>query len=279
MKVLFVGNSKKDDTLALGKSIIKNLLELDLEVFVNEEVYHINNTKMINENNLLVIDFGVVLGGDGTILKFAREYHEHEIPIYGINLGRVGALATGELDNYLDDIKEIIKKNYRVEKHNSILCEIVGSTTKELYAFNDITIHRGDSLSLLGVDITFNNRLISPIYADGLLFSTSTGSSAYNQSARGPLLLNSTHSFVMTPICPQFLAFSSVVFSEEDEICLKVKNEHAFISVDGTDKVIIDSNDVIFIRKAKYNLALIKFDKEELLYSSIYKIAKSIYKE
>ncbi len=279
-QVLFVANLKKDKELRYSKEIIDSLVERNIDVFVvTKELEISSKTKYIEFDAIKQMDLLLVLGGDGTILVNARKFEKFNLPIIGINLGRVGALAVAELDNYQKFIDEYLNDNFAVANHLVLDGQIVhaNNEVEEFFAFNDVVLHRGLSPKILGTKITINSTHFSDVYADGIIISTPIGSSAYNLSAGGPLLLPSSNSFVITPICHQTKTFSSLVVSKDDTVRLMVNKNHSVglnqnvVTVDGDFSYPINEDDVVIIKKSDKNLKLIQFSQQGTAYESPYK--------
>ena len=284
-KILFVANMKKDKELSFSKDIINTLVKKDVKVFVDaEELAFDNQSEMISLDSIKEIDLMIVLGGDGTILTYARKYKKYNIPIMGINLGRIGALAVAELDDYSLYIDKFLNDDYVVINHLTLEGKIIYSNkeVKKFVAFNDVVVHRGQSPKILGVNIAINNTDFCEVYTDGLIVSTPNGSSAYNLSAGGPLLSTSSGCYVITPICPQSKTFSSLVVSKDDVVHLTVceninvgRNQNVGI-VDGDVEYPVNANDIVLIKKSTKNLKMIQFSQQKSLYDSVYKAVVSI---
>ena len=283
--ILFVANVKKDKDTIYSKGIIDSLFKKGLKVFVDtEELLLEELTELATLENLKEVDMMIVLGGDGTILTYARKYEKYNFPIMGINLGRIGALAVAELDDYEEYIDKLIAGEYFEIEHIALDGKIMYSDGKSIKytAYNDVVIHRGISPKILKINIAVNNSDFSEVYTDGIIVATPTGSSAYNLSAGGPLLSTNSKCYVITPICPQSKTFSSLVVSKEDEILLTVgdnpnveKNQNIVI-VDGYVEYPINSNDIVMIKKSKKNLKMVQFSQQKSLYDSVYKAVVSI---
>ena len=284
-KILFVANMKKDKDFTYSKEILFNLLEKNCKVFVDsEELLFSENIELVSKKTLKEIDLMLVLGGDGTILTNARKYKTFNFPIVGINLGRVGALAVAELDDYMVYIDKYLNDDYIVINHLTLEGEIVYSNkkVKKFVAFNDVVVHRGASPKILRINIAVNNTDFSEVYTDGLIVATPNGSSAYNLSAGGPLLSISSGCYVITPICPQSKTFSSLVVSKDDIVHLTIgKNENVGknqneVIVDGDTRYPVNYNDIVLIKKSAKNLKLIQFSQQKSLYESVNKAIVSI---
>ena len=283
--ILFVANVKKDKDTVYSKRIIDSLFNKGLKVFVdNEELFYESLTELATPEKLKQVDMMIVLGGDGTILTYARKYEKYNFPIMGINLGRIGALAVAELDDYDTYIDKLIDGDYFEIEHIALDGKIIYYDSKAIKftAYNDVVIHRGISPKILKINIAVNNSDFSEVYTDGIIVATPTGSSAYNLSAGGPLLSTNSKCYVITPICPQSKTFSSLVVSKEDEILLTVgenpnvlKDQNVVI-VDGYVEYPINSNDIVMIKKSKKNLKMVQFSQQKSLYDSVYKAVVSI---
>ena len=284
-KILFVANLKKDKNLSHSKEILLSLVKKGVKVFVDaEELLFSDEVTLVSSDALKEINLMVVLGGDGTILTYARKYQKYNLPIMGINLGRIGALAVAELDDYLIYIDKYLNDDYVIINHLALEGKIIYSNnkTKKFVAFNDVVVHRGLSPKILGVNIAINNTDFSTVYTDGLIVSTPNGSSAYNLSAGGPLLSTSSGCYVITPICPQSKTFSSLVVSKEDVVHLTVGNNENVgrnqnvVIVDGDCEYPVNANDIVLIKKSTKNFKLIQFSQQKSLYESVYKAVVSI---
>ena len=283
-KILFVANLKKDKNLYLSKEIINSLFDKGIKVFVDAEELVSDNASFVLSEELKMIDLMVVLGGDGTILTYARKYQKYNLPIMGINLGRIGALAVAEIDDYLLYIDKFLAGNYVMINHLTLEGKIIYSNkkVKKFIAFNDVVVHRGQSPKILGVNLAINNTDFCEVYTDGLIVSTPNGSSAYNMSAGGPLLSTSSNCYVITPICPQSKTFSSLVVSKDDVVHLTVceninvgRNQNVVI-VDGDCEYPVNANDIVLVKKSSKTLKMIQFSQQKSLYESVYKSVVSI---
>ena len=284
-KILYVANIKKDKECALSKGIINSLFEKGLTIFVDaEELLFDDKTTLISSDDFKSVDLMVVLGGDGTILKYARKYSKYNLPIMGINLGRIGALAVTEISDYSYYIDKFIADEFIMVNHLTLEGKIIhpNKRIEKFIAYNDIVLHRGMSSKILGVNIAVNNSDFSEVYTDGLIVSTPNGSSAYNLSAGGPLLSTSSGCYVITPICPQSKTFSSLVVSKDDVVHLTVcKNENVGLNqnvvvVDGDVEYPVNANDIVLIKKSSKCLKMIQFSQQKSLYDSVYKCVVSI---
>ena len=283
--ILYIFNEIKDKTLKHADEIIKYLQNKNVNIFVEDKkLLTFENVKLINEENINNIHLAIILGGDGTILEFARKYGSYEIPILGINMGRVGALAIAKVSDYKRLIDRYFENDYFITKNLTLIGQIkYHKTNKEIKfpVYNDVMIHRGPSYKLLPIVIGINNTRFDTVYADGVVIATPSGSSAYNFSAGGPLLSHDSNCYVITPICPQTRGFSSLVVSKNEVVHLAIrsKSEEIYLCVDGCEKYIINNDDEITLSKSECNLNLIKFDQQNSIYEAVYKVMEASRKE
>lgn len=276
MNVLYVVNSVKDNNLSYSKDIIEYLKSKDINVFVLDNLLTGLNVNIITDFS--VIDLVVILGGDGTILKYARNYGKYNIPILGINMGRVGALAIAKTSNYKELIDKYLSGDYYITENLTLQGKLKYNhlEEKEFIIYNDVMIHRGISYKLLPIYIGINNARFDKIYADGVVIATPSGSSAYNFSAGGPLLSHNSNCYVITPICPQTRGFNSLVVSNDEVVRLAVDVDNgAYLCIDGCEQYDIKSSDEVIIYKSDYCLRLVNFSKQNSIYETVYKVMKA----
>lgn len=164
-------------------------------------------------------DFVFSLGGDGTILNAVTLVQEAEIPICGINLGRLGFMATIEKTRIEDAIDKLLSKEYRVEPRSMLSLDSNKSLFKGLhFALNDFTLHKRDTSSMMIIHTYINGDFINSYWADGLVVSTPTGSTGYSLSCGGPIVFPSSSNFVITPVAPHNLNVRPLVVSDDSKI-------------------------------------------------------------
>lgn len=218
------------------------------------------------------IECALVLGGDGTMLRAARNMMDSDIPLLGINLGSLGYLAEVEsshveeaLDKLLDN--DFIRENRmmlfgRAEKQDGI---------EEDYALNDIVISRCSSLQILTFHIYVNGQFLTAYCADGMIVATPTGSTAYNLSAGGPIVRPGAKMLLLTPVCPHTLNTRSIVFAPEDEIAIEIPQgkdgcrQVMEANFDGSHKIALETGDRIVVRRADKTTGILKLNTESFL--------------
>lgn len=207
-------------------------------------------------------EFVIVVGGDGTLLKCARNYCESDTPIFGFNMGRLGFLAQA-LPSEIDTVVNKIKSgNFRVEKRIMLRCHTTGAV-----ALNDMVI-RGATFSRTStLNLYINNVKLCSYLADGLIISTPTGSSAYALSAGGPIIAPSIECFVVVPICPHTLNARPIVIPSDEHIKITTLEapKDFQITADGQDARII-KNEICVEKHTKYAKLLLLNDNKNHFY-------------
>jgi NAD+ kinase len=218
------------------------------------ECRHFSSTKDIDDDLVCLLS----VGGDGTFLEASQFSIEHDIPILGINFGRLGFLAqvpANEIEPALDDLFE---HNFTIEKRSLISVYAGDDGNFISNALNEVTVQRNNP-TMIKTTVEVNDELLSSYWSDGILISTPTGSTAYSLSAGGPLMLPDTHNFIITPIAPHNLNIRPIVISDASKILVKVlsRKGNAVLSID--NKMFeIPSDTRILVKKSQSVLNFIK---------------------
>lgn len=215
----------------------------------------------------------LVLGGDGTVLKAAREMAEYDIPLIGVNLGTLGYLAEVEIGNVEEALSKLLAEEYTKEERMMLAGTVYTEGKEEVqgFALNDIVISRCGSLQILQFDIYVNGRFLNAYSSDGMIVATPTGSTGYNMSAGGPIVEPGASLLLLTPICPHTLNTRSIVLSPEDEVCIVIPAgrddmvQTVEANFDGTHKILLRTGDKIVIRKAEKTTGILKLNTESFL--------------
>lgn len=202
-------------------------------------------------------DVVISFGGDGTMLSIARDLIKTDLPIMGVNVGKLGFLAeypTSDLEKSLGDL---LRGDYRIVERAAIEARIGEET---YYALNEFVIEKKDSSKMITVAAYANKNHIANYRADGLILSTPTGSTAYSLSAGGPLIAPSTEAFCITPICPHSLNLRPLVLPDSSEITLETFSPTgaANFVADGATECALKNSQKVIIRKSQYGVKLIK---------------------
>lgn len=264
MKILVCSNIGKDKDFEKTKEIVDYLISNHREVVISDNMAFNSmwdGYEVFNESNANEIDIMIVLGGDGTFLTAAHKYYRYQIPCIGINCGRVGYLSECDADDCFEVLEKIIQGEYEIVRKRLIQVKFFNNNhTRRINAFNEVVIHRGTSQKMIKLKIRVDDVYMNSFYADGLLVATTLGSSAYNLSARGPLVIGNAQCFVATPICPQSGIMPSLVVSDSSnmEINIQCKNRSDYsLSIDGKGQFLLPSGSSIYITKSLTTLPVI----------------------
>lgn len=207
-------------------------------------------------------DVAVVIGGDGSTMKTAKNAAILGKPTLGINAGRLGFLSGIEKDElYL--LKKIAKGDYRADERIMLKAEISenGKVIDTFHCLNDAVLSRGDLARLIDINITSDGRDLMNVRADGVIISTPTGSTAYSLAAGGPILSPDLNCFVITSICPHSIMDRSTVVNSSDKLTVDVSsdvNNNSFLTCDGEPPVKLSENSKVIISLSPYKARLIK---------------------
>ena len=207
-------------------------------------------------------DLALVLGGDGAILRACRLFGEQQIPILGVNLGRLGFLADLSPDEFIELVPELEAREFEIVSHLMFRCSHghPDGTAQTYLGLNETAILAGASLSLIDIDLSINGELVTTFSGDGLIISTPVGSTAHNLSAGGPILRQDLSAFVVTPICPHTLTIRPIIdrADAEYELTAPTVPEGVMLVVDGQIRVPFRSGDRVSIRRAPVAFQLVR---------------------
>ena len=209
------------------------------------------------------------IGGDGTILQTITYVRDLNIPIVGINTGRLGFLATVSKEKLVSSVEEILKNNYSITERSliSIKSSSPNATLEELnFALNEITVSRKNSTSMISVETSLNGEHLTNYWADGLIISTPTGSTGYSLSCGGPVIMPKTSSFIITPIAPHNLNARPIVVPDSTVIKLKVSGRESdhLVSLDSRIATLPVETETT-LTKAPFNIKLVLLEEDTFL--------------
>ena len=206
------------------------------------------------------LDFLLSIGGDGTLLDSVCVVGKKEIPILGLNTGRLGFLANVATDKIGEAIEELAKGNYQIESR--VLLSL--SSSKKLFhganfALNEFTIHKKDTSSMITVHTFIDGKYLNSYWADGLIVATPTGSTGYSLSCGGPLITPGAKNFVITPVSPHNLNVRPIIVSDESEISFEIegRTDKFMISLDSRSTSIA-SEVKLSVKKEAFSAKLVK---------------------
>lgn len=208
------------------------------------------------------LDMMFSIGGDGTFLESISFIKDRNIPIAGINSGRLGFLANISQDDIPIALKAIDEKRYQIEERT--LLELNSGKNifnKFNFALNELTVQKRDSGSMIVIKVFLNGEFLNTYWADGLILSTPTGSTAYSLSLGGPIVVPGSQNFILTPIAPHNLTVRPIVIPDNNEIVIEVagRTENYLVSLDRQSKV-VEKNTVLKIKAADFKIKTVRIE-------------------
>ncbi len=209
-------------------------------------------------------DFIFSIGGDGTFLHSVKNIRNFDIPVVGLNSGRLGFLADIAQDQVKDALTHIMNNNFSVIERSMLQVSFVGRENLDFnYALNEIAVLKTDSSSMINITTWCNEELLNNYWADGLIISTPTGSTAYSLSVGGPVLTPDSDNFVITPLAPHNLTIRPVVVPDKNEIKLKVdgRGSSYLTSLDFRSES-VEYSTIIKVKKADFKLKTLQLPEQ-----------------
>ena len=240
-------------------ALILSLKKHTSNVYIEETSEYKNSSLVSLKYNDFVskIDLIIVFGGDGTLLRAARNYLEHNIPILGINMGTVGFLTDIKIEDFESVIKDVLVGNCEIEQRN-LVCASFGNNS--VYGLNEIVIHSGAYTQLMRYRLSVNEKIVYEQRSDGLIIATPTGSTAYALSAGGPIIHPGVDVWTILPMLPQSMSSRPFVISSDQIAVVNLLNgplDEAKICADGQDDISVPYIKDITISKMKETLRLV----------------------
>jgi NAD+ kinase len=207
-------------------------------------------------------ELAVVLGGDGAILRACRQMGYHQLPILGVNLGRLGFLADISPAEFSATCPKLVAREFTCVSHLMYACRVQrnGGEQPSFLGLNEVAISCGASFKMFDVHLSINHQPVTTYSGDGLIVSTPVGSTAHNLSAGGPILRQDLQTFVITPICPHTISIRPIVDSADCVYSLKLDEIPAGVTliIDGQLHVPLESGDLIEVTRAPVSFQLVK---------------------
>lgn len=256
MKVFVLGNAQKVGVIAEVERWLP-LLRAQVEVLAVD---------LLQEQALGCFpeaDLALVFGGDGAILRAARQMGYCQVPVLGVNLGRLGFLADIRPSELHGCLEQVFARQYRVTRHLMFECVIedtVSGKSQTLLGLNEVAVCTMPPLHMVHLELHVDGEVASTFGGDGLIVSTPVGSTAHNLSAGGPILEQELAAFVITPICPHTLTYRPIVESADKQFTIRLLGgmQTAMVVVDGQASAELSERHRIVIRRAPVSFSLVK---------------------
>ncbi|MGN6420356.1 MAG: NAD kinase [Pseudobacter sp.] len=213
------------------------------------------------------IDFVISLGGDGTLLDTVTLVRDKNIPVLGINFGRLGFLASIGRDELYTAVQSLVKRNIVIDKRSLIHLDadkpLFGNTP---YGLNEFAIHKTDTSPMIKIHTYLNGDFLNTYWADGLIVATPTGSTGYSLSCNGPIVFPESSSFVITPVAPHNLNVRPIVVPDDNVISFEVESraDHFICALDSR-KEIVEKKVQLAVRRESFNISLVRLNENNFL--------------
>lgn len=262
------GNTGKTDLAQVVYSLIKSLKKSSIEYCIDKDIakqikhrygYRISQSLIVNTSGIVKkSDYIVSIGGDGTFLATAKLVGNKNIPIIGVNLGKLGFLAETSVKEISSFIKSVTKGKFKIDER-TVLAANAKNSSRIIKGINEIVINQSGIVKTIDIQVYYNNQLVNSYHADGIIISTPTGSTGYSLSAGGPIVYPKTDVFILSPLSPHTLTARPVILPDSGVFKVKV-NSRVPVNVvaDGNTIIKLKSPAVIEIRKAPYKIKIAK---------------------
>lgn len=258
-----VGNRRYDGLPEILRRIARRAPALGLTVAFERGLAEIAGEGDLIEDGSTV-DALITLGGDGTMLRGARLLGGREVPILGVNLGRLGFLTTCGQDQLDDALERFARGDYLAEMRMQLEAHsqtIRGEERRSWLALNDVVLHKGGFARVVKLRVLVDGEDVGVYAADGVIISTPTGSTAYNLSAGGPVVLPTQHLIITTPISPHTLGIRPLVVPPDSEIIVRAEDgpDELLVTIDGQVGTMFAPGDSLVVRRAAASVLVVRF--------------------
>lgn len=275
MRVAVYGKQFQKEVAPFVQELFHELEKANMEVLVFEPFYNFLSQQM--SMNLFLgtyntyeelkerIDLFISVGGDGTILDATTLIRDTEIPIIGVNTGRLGFLADIAKDQIPKTIKQLVNNRFSIDQRTLLHLDTEVPIFDDLnFALNEVTISRKDTTSMITITTYINDQYLNSYWADGLIISTPTGSTGYSLSCGGPIVMPGSQNFIITPIAPHNLNVRPLVISDEYEIKVKVEGRASqfLVALDSRIQT-IDAGIELTVKKEGFKINMVETETQD----------------
>ncbi|MEO5359127.1 MAG: NAD(+)/NADH kinase [Nitrospirota bacterium] len=264
-KIGIITRPGKGEALEILTGLIPWLNGHDCEVYVDKDTArqlgNIDFKECLRSEMALHVGLIIALGGDGTMLAASRIAARRGIPLFGINLGGLGFITEVNKSETYAVIEKVVSGECDIEERLMLDASVIraGNVAARYTVLNDIVVNKGALARIFDIEVSIDGRYVTTYKADGLIFATPTGSTAYSLSAGGPILYPTMHCIVLTPICSHTLTNRPIVVPDDASIeaVVKTGTEDICLTLDGQMGFHLKQNDVIEVRKSAYKTSLV----------------------
>lgn len=276
MKIAIYGRVLHDQDVPYVRELISCLQDYNIDIKFHETFFKylkksielpskfelFSDREDLGEVNMLIS-----VGGDGTLLDVVTIVAQSNIPVIGINTGRLGFLSSINKNQIPAVVKSIVEGKYTIEERSLLtLSSNINLFENSNFALNEFAIHKKDVSSLIVVHTYINGQFLNSFWADGLIVSTPTGSTAYNLSCGGPVVFPNTNNFVITPVAPHNLTQRPIVVSDDCILSFEIEGRHDQFLVTLDSRIeTVNSNVQMVVKKADHCMKIIRLDTDDFM--------------
>jgi NAD+ kinase len=272
MKIAIYGKTFGKDFHSCSSNLFGKLQRNDVELFVYQPFYDFLKNEVNQEPKVaglftdytelpVGLDYFFSIGGDGTFLETITFVRDSRVPVVGINSGRLGFLASISKEQLSESLDNIFDKKYSLEERTLLKFESPENPFGDFnYALNEVTFQKIDA-TMITIQTYVNDDLLNAYWADGLIISTPTGSTAYSLSVGGPIMIPDSNNFIISPIAPHNLTVRPVVIPDKYELRLKINGRTSkFLATLDFRSAEMDSSTELVVKRADFNISVLKLD-------------------
>jgi len=263
MRLGVIGHQGYDELPEILQTLFRLAPTLEIEAFLEQGLHDVAG-KGARLEEPAALDGLVTLGGDGTLLRGARFLDGRDIPILGVNLGRLGFLTSCQSEDFEAALRNLASGDYVAQPRMALSARVIdqaGQQRKQWRALNDFVLHKGGFARVVRLNVFVDDESIGTYAADGIVISTPTGSTAYSLSAGGPVVAPTLESILLTPISPHTLAIRSLVIPADAEVTVEANESptELLVTVDGQVGTSFVKGEKLKVRKADSPVRIVRF--------------------
>ena len=273
MKIAIHGRTFPDVAQPYMQALFDELLSRKVDVWLSETFLEFLRNKGVRHHaihtyahpsHLSGVRLMVSMGGDGTLLEAVSQVGARQIPVIGVNVGRLGFLATVSPSQIPDMVAALDSGNYRIGERTLVYIEYEHDLFEGIrFGLNDVTITKTDSSSMITVHAYLNGSFLNSYWADGLIVATPTGSTGYSLSCGGPVLVPNSRSFILTPVSPHNLNVRPLILEDSSVLRFEVRSRSGNFMVSLESRsCVVDETTTLTVRKAPFVARLIKMPED-----------------
>lgn len=277
MQIAIYGRKFSDDAVPFVQQLFDCLHDMGVQtvvydpfsVYLSSRILFRQSPVVFTTHEELVANtqFLISIGGDGTLLDTITLVRDSGIPVVGMNMGRLGFLASIAKEEITNAIDSLLKGHYTIDKRTLLRLDADRELFEGVnYGLNELVIHKKDTSSMIIIHTYLNGQFLNSYWADGLIVSTPTGSTGYNLSCGGPIVFPRSESFIVTPISPHNLNVRPIIISDNSIVSFEIEGRSSYfnVSLDSRNET-VESSVQLAVRKENFQLNLLRLNNENYL--------------